>query len=138
MPRIFPRFSAAAALYNLPLYASGRPTNTIASISAVNFAIFINSFFASRSSFSCKNRSPQVYPVIHNSGRTITFAPSSAASLIAWQITFALYPVSATLIFGVTAATFTNPCLILSSFPVTFYLTFYFAERISFNSSTSK
>ena len=58
--------------------------------------------------------------MIHSSGRTITFAPASAASLTDWQITFALYPVSATLIFGVTAATFTNPCLILSSFPVTF------------------
>ena len=45
------------------------------------------------------------------------------------QISCVLYSTSATLTFGVTAATFTNPCLIIKA-P---YLLFF---KISFNSST--
>ena len=90
----------------------------MASTSAVSSAIVPNACFACSKRYSCKNRSLQVYPVMTSSGSTITFAPAAAASRIPSTITPALYFVSATRIFGVTAATFTNPSLIFS-FPLT-------------------
>ena len=48
----------------------GAPTTTAIFLSDVDLAINSMAFKAPRSSALCPNRSPQVYPVTHNSGNT--------------------------------------------------------------------
>jgi len=66
--------------------ASGTPINIIASFSFVYSAILNSASFDSFNKMSCVKRSLQVYPVTHNSGNTITFAPFATVSSIILQI----------------------------------------------------
>jgi hypothetical protein len=64
---------------------------------------------------SCKNKSPQVYPVILSSGNTRTFTPCCSASSIIFIVCSPFQIQSATFTTGVAAATLMNPSFILKS-----------------------
>ena len=107
--RIAPFCIIAAQLYNLFWHLTGRPRAVSISSPLVSSKIRASARSAPSSRVGCKNRSPQVYPVTHSSGRASTFTPCAAASSIRAMICPALYSQSATRIFGVPAAAFTKP-----------------------------
>ena len=69
---------------------------------------------AASSNFGCRNRSPHVYAVMHNSGKTMTRTPRAAARRINPVMWSALKPQSATLTAGTAAATLKYPYRFIS------------------------
>ena len=67
---------------------------------------------AASSSAEWKNRSEQLYPVTHSSGKSATTAPSSAALCASRMASPMLYSQSATRSGGTASAIFTNPSFI--------------------------
>ena len=62
--------------------ASGNPDKYNRILSLLYIRLFLNSAsFDSFNKMSCVKRSLQVYPVTHNSGNTITFAPFATVSI---------------------------------------------------------
>ena len=94
-----------AQLYKWFSKRNGAPTTTVSPSSLFDALAILNRPSSTASnSVNCPNKSPQVYPVKHNSGYTKN--PASAFSFIVWMICATLYVTFATFILGTTVPTF--------------------------------
>ncbi len=123
-PSILPSRSTAATLYSLPMCSNGSPTTTTICLFLVASSTSPSPSSADDSSASCKNRSLQVYPVMHNSGNTRTATCMPEAATILSTSLPALPMQSPTTTSGVHTSTLTKPSFITATHSGPFNMTF--------------